>query len=330
MSDLLKRQAAIITTGQARAYGMSGGAVRARLDSGRWQRVHPGIHAAFSGPLPRPALLWAALLLGGEGAVLSHQTAAELDGLIRPADHRTARPGGPAATDPERHAIHVTVPHPRSVRSRSATGPRVVFHRSSLIDQIRHPTLLPPRTRIEDTILDLAQTAPDLDRAIAWFAAGCQRRLTIPARLLDAMARRSRLRWRRELREALGDIAAGSHTLLEFRFTHRVERAHGLPQGRRQARKVRHGLVQYDDVEYEDYGLVVELDGGLAHPEWDRRRDRRRDNITAERGGVTVRYGWSDIADRPCETAEQIVRTLAWRGWPGRPHTCGEPGCPFR
>lgn len=321
--DLSRRQAGIITTAQARACGLTGGAVRARLDGGRWQRVYPGIHATFSGPLTPSSRLWAALLLGGEGAVLSHETAAELDGLIRPGD--------PWAARTERHTLHVTVPHPRAVRSRHAAGPpRIVFHRSSRIDGIRHPTRLPPRTRIEDTAVDLAQAAPELDRAIAWLAAGCQRRLTTPARLLDAMARRGRLRWRRELREALGDVVSGAETLLELRFLHRVERAHGLPRSRRQVRRVRRGLVRYDDAEYEEYGVVVELDGGMAHPEWDRTRDRGRDNITAELGGVALRYGWGDVCERPCETAAQLARTLALRGWTGRPHPCRAPGCALR
>jgi hypothetical protein len=47
---------------------------------------------------------------------------------------------------------------------------------------------------------------------------------------------------------------------------HGVERAHGLPPARRQARR-RHGSGnRYLDNLYEEYGLCVELDGNAAHP----------------------------------------------------------------
>lgn len=43
--------------------------------------IHPGVYATFTGQVGRQARMWAALLYAGEGARLSHETAAELTGL---------------------------------------------------------------------------------------------------------------------------------------------------------------------------------------------------------------------------------------------------------
>jgi hypothetical protein len=89
--EVVRGQAGIITRYQAIAVGHSTATVRARLDSGRWQRIFTGVYATFSGPLPRHSLLWAAVLRAGPGAALSHETAAELAGLVdrgSSAEHR--------------------------------------------------------------------------------------------------------------------------------------------------------------------------------------------------------------------------------------------------
>jgi hypothetical protein len=44
-----------------------------------------------------------------------------------------------------------------------------------------------------------------------------------------------------------------------MRFLHDVERPHGLPRGDRQ--QSRRGLPYASDVGYDDYQLLVELDG---------------------------------------------------------------------
>lgn len=54
---------------------------KARVDVGRWRRPQRRVVAVFGGELSRPATIWAALLRCGRDAVVSHETAAELDGL---------------------------------------------------------------------------------------------------------------------------------------------------------------------------------------------------------------------------------------------------------
>lgn len=56
--------------------------VRAFLDSSRWQRVHPGVYATFTGPLPTMSRLWAAILYSGRDAVVAGASALWLAGAL--------------------------------------------------------------------------------------------------------------------------------------------------------------------------------------------------------------------------------------------------------
>ena len=87
----------------------------------------------------RDAILSAVVLRAGRGAVLSHDTAAELHRLVD-------WPSSP---------VHVTIPGYRRVAPISG----VTVHVGARADQAAHPTQLPPRTRVEETILDLASCA---------------------------------------------------------------------------------------------------------------------------------------------------------------------------
>lgn len=300
-------QAGVVDRGQCRALAVSDDVIQARVRGGRWQRLFTGVFATFSGPVPRLTLLWAAVRYAGPDAVLSHESAAELTGLL---DRPAAR-------------VHVTVPATRRIRP----VPGLVVHRSRRVAEARHPTRLPAQTRIEETVIDLTQQARHLDPALSWLATACGRRLTTAGRLAETVRRRRRLRWRRELLAALDDVADGCHSLLELRYLRDVERRHRLPAGRRQATRPRGGGRWYDDVRYPGYATLVELDGRAAHPEESGRRDRLRDNAAALDGFAVLRYGPPEILDRPCETARQVASALRRHGWTGRPVPC-RAGCP--
>jgi very-short-patch-repair endonuclease len=300
--ELAAAQAGILTRRQALSTGLTDAAIVARVEAGRWQRVHPGVLATHSGPLNRAAQLWAAVLFAGPDAVLSHETAAEMFGL-------EARP------EP---SIHVTVPVDRKPVARS----EVVVHGSRNVAGARHPALEPPRTRIEDTIVDLTQTSHDLDAAIGWLVRAVASRRTTPARLLAVLTGRRRVRWRRELSDALSDVADGSHSLLELRYARQVERAHGLPRGDRQ--HCRNGT--YEDVAYPGLRTSVELDGKVGHVAEHAFRDHRRDNAVVVAGARVLRYGFADVTQRPCVVAGEVAAVLRASGWSGKPRACG-PGC---
>jgi very-short-patch-repair endonuclease len=114
--------------------------------------------------------------------------------------------------------------------------------------------------------------------------------------------------------------------VLEVRYVRDVERPHGLPRARRQVRVTRSSGHIYLDNLVKRYRICIELDGKAAHPVAERWRDIARDNVSAADGMITLRYGWSDVTQRPCQTAAQIAAVLGRRGWTGHATPCG-PSC---
>jgi len=179
-------------------------------------------------------------------------------------------------------------------------------------------------------VLDLTQTAATFDDVCGWVTKAFARDVTDETRLRAAMKARARLRWRADLQELIAAAADGDHSVLEFRYDRDVERAHGLPEAHRQVpftgpggRRGRRDRV------YEGYGIVVELDGRLAHPGENEWRDKARDNEAAMAGQQTLRYGWTDVKRHPCATAVQVAAVLRQHGWEGWPRPCS-PGCPVQ
>jgi very-short-patch-repair endonuclease len=300
--QLIKLQQGVIARWQAPSVDLKTTTINSLLRTGRWQPLQRGVYGTFSGKPGREAELWAAVLRVGPQAVLSHQSAAELEGL----------------TSARSAVIHVTV----SGSARVDPIPGIHIHRSERLAAARHPTRNPPRTRIEETVLDLTQTAKDIDGAFAWLCQGCGSRLTTSDLLLAALHERPKVRWRGILLSALDDITDGAHSVLEIRYVRDVERPHGLPRARRQARLTRSTGRIYLDNLVDRYRTCIELDGKAAHPVADRWRDIARDNASHADGLITLRYGWSAVAQHPCQTAAQIATVLTQRGWTGQATSC--------
>lgn len=303
---LLKRQSGVIASWQAASVGLTSDRIEALVRAGRWQRLGFGVYAAFTGEPSRVAVLWAAVLRAGPQAALSHETAAGLYGIL----------------DDTGQQIHVTVPHER--RLQPVAG--LVIHRSSRFPQVVDRACRPPRVWVEETIFDLAQDAASFDDVVALLARACQRRVTTPWVLLQAMRQRPRVRWRKEIGMSLEDVGDGVNSLLEFRYLRDVERAHGLPSGDRQVPGTQHGQQVFRDIRYRRYRVIVELDGKASHPDERRWKDKHRDNAAAVDGEVTLRYGWADVNERACETTLEVAAVLRLRGWTGTLRRCG-PAC---
>ena len=301
-------QAGVVTRQQALDAGMSHGAIVARIKFGRWQRVHSGVYATFTGPMTRDAQLWAAVLAAGPGAQLSHQTAAEINRL----------------TDRQAPDIHVTIPANRRI-----TPPEgVIIHLSSNLSVgWRFAGGVPPYTFAEETIVDLVHGATDLNDVIAWVTGGFAKSKVSEGRLREAAAARKRLRWRGDLDEIILAGAGGAHSVLEYRYDHDVEHAHGLPKAAKQVRYTKpDGSRGYRDRYYEQYKLIVELDGKQYHPPEHRGRDQDRDNDAAATVGSTLRYGWVDVTSKRCDSARQLHTALTGRGYTGPLKPCS-PVC---
>jgi len=306
LADVTDRQSGVIGRRQALQLGVRADVIEGLLRTRRWQRLQQGVYATFSGQPGRDAQLWAVILRAGPGAMLSHRTAAGLFGL----------------TDCSGAPVHLIVPPGRRPRP----IPGAVVHRLDRPPTARHPVLLPPRTRIEETVLDLAAIAVTADDAISWVFRATGQRLTTPGRIRDALAARGRMPWRTDLAACLDDAADGVRSNLEHRYVWAVERPHQLPRPVRQARIMRDGRIRYLDNFYPEYLTGIELDGRAAHPIGERWRDYQRDNAGVADGILTLRYGWSDVTGQPCRVAAQVVAVLARRGWREPPRRCGS-GC---
>jgi hypothetical protein len=310
---LLSIQRSIVHREQALLAGFSRWQIEHRLASGAWQRVYPAVYATFSGPMPRDAQLWAAVLRAGPGAMLSHETAAELHGII----------DKPIETN-----IQLIVPiSRRPAQHRPTRG--IIIHRSGQSQQQLLGPYLLPRTRIEDTVLDLVAAAPTFDHAYSWIARSVSRKLVTVDGLRAVLATRKRVRWRVWLNDALDEAKDGVHSSLERRYVRDVERAHGLPKSQHQARRQLGGRVLYKDNWYPDYRVVVEIDGPAYHQNERVQLDKDRDNINLALDDVkTHRFGPVGVTENACDTALLVIATLRRNGWQGTPRRCQRPNCP--
>lgn len=299
LRELALHQAGVVSREQALGQGFTDGGVARQIREGSWQRAASGIYLTAPGPLSWEANAWAGVLVGGDAARVGGLAAAHL------------------------HRLVIEAPMPIEILVPGWTRPRVtgpwVFRRETRNARQAATVGSPPRLTVEDTVLDLIAD-PDCDArtAINWVTMAVGARRTTPERILRAAEHRHFVRQRELLLSILDDVKLGVRSPLEHDYLHRVERPHNLPEGRRQAGRRRTEV----DVLYEEFGLIVELDGKLGHEGLGRFRDMRRDNASTTDGLATLRYGKADVAGIPCEVANEVGTNLMLRGWNGPKTRC--------
>lgn len=210
LRDLARAQAGVVSRDQAMRLGLTPDVVRAAVKARRWQRIHRGVYALFTSPLPEPSRVWAGLLWAGNGAALAGPTA------IRQYGVNLADPDG---------RIHLLVDHERRIGSTDSV--RVTRRRD--LQRFVHPVRQPPTLRLEDAVLHHAANGPEVAAGLGLLADACQSRRTTPDRLHAALLDLPALRNRQIWAAVLDDVATGAHSFLEISYLRRVERAHGLP-----------------------------------------------------------------------------------------------------
>lgn len=305
---LIERQSGVVSRRQAREAGLTDQDIRRLVRNRVWARVHPGVYVDHTGPLTWTQRAWAAVLFCAPAALCHESARRAADGPGR-ADHDDGLP------------IHVAVDHARTVRPPS--GVRV--HRVRELDAQVHWNTSPPRQRLEHAVLSVAATARREIDAIACMADAVGARLTTGARLADALEATSRIARRSFLASVITDVASGTCSALEHGYLVRVERPHGLPTAARQFRESAKGPL-FRDADYEEFGLIVELDGRMFHAKTRQHdADLERDLDAAVDQRLTVRLGWGQAYDRSCATAAKLGRIFRSRGWTGMPASC--PSC---
>ena len=279
----------------------------------RWLRRHelvvvtPGVYVTHTGPLIWRQRVWAGVLDVAPAAVWGASALRWHEGRDGPADE----------------LVDLAV-----ARHRHRGAPDGVrLHRRVRLDERVHWRRQPPIQRYDDAVVEVALATPTAGRPARGPGA---RGAGTDGRPLSACGGSSRrgLRHRSATGpcRVLGDLAAGTCSVLEHGYLELVEQRHGLPTARRQEPgRSSVGLV-YRDAAYD--GLLVELDGRLVHDTAKQRdADFERDLDAALDGRDTRRLTYGQVFDRPCATAGKLGRLLVVRGWQSRPTSC-EPGCP--
>ena len=288
---LAAKQHGVVGLWQLLAVGLSSAGVRTRVAAGKLHRLHQGVYAVGRPDVAMKGRWMAAVLACGDEAVLSHQSAATLHGLL---DARAGR-------------IHVTVP-----RRTTVARARIRAHRC---------TCLAPQDRVDvdgiacasvpATLLGIAATAPRrvLDSA-------CNR--AEMQGLLDMRAVEGLLDRRRShpgaarLRSALEVDGLGldrTKSRLEKRFL-RLAREAGLSRPAVNAWMPIPGEEMQCDFVWHRERVVVEVDAWETHGTRRAfRNDRRRDRVLRAHGWNPVRVTGDDIEHEPDAIVKQ-VRTL--------------------
>jgi hypothetical protein len=84
LGRLIAKQQGVLSRSQALEAGLGRGAIQRRLDSGEWQRLHPGVYRMRGAPPSWEQKLMAATLWAGPESAVSHRSAAalwKLDGI---------------------------------------------------------------------------------------------------------------------------------------------------------------------------------------------------------------------------------------------------------
>jgi very-short-patch-repair endonuclease len=280
-------QEGIVARAQLLSAGVSASAVARAVRSGRLQRLHPGVYAAVAPELlTEDGRITAALLAAGDGALLSHGTAAWRWRII---------PAPPSL-------IELAVPQPRKAPKGVALFLSRHFRAGDVPHNGRFPTTSVPRT-----LLDLA-TRYD-HRALLRALAEAEFEHDLRPADVQRTLRRGHP-GSANLRAALKAHAPGhgqvkSH--LERRFRKLLlRRGIELP-----LRNQELGPWTVDCL-WRDCRVVVELDGRQHERPRQADRDDDRDLWLRRHGYVTRRYGKRQIDARPDDVIADLLDALGY------------------
>lgn len=297
MARLARGQHGVVARRQLQELGFSDRAIDRRLERSQLHEVFRGVFVFGSRRISRRGRWVAAVLASGEGAVLSHRSAARYWRLMPPAVEwiDVTRPGGRVRRD------------------------GIVGHRASLREDEWLVADGIPVTSPFRTIFDLAAVVSRREVERAWHEAEV-RQLTDRVSLPMLLERYPGRRGTRVLRELLGSDEPVGITRNKFEegFLALVD-ACGLPRPRMNADLSLRGRFIEVDALWEEKRLAVELDSRGVHGTKKRfESDRQRDRTLVAEGWKTMRVTWWQLRDEPDEIAADMRSVL---GQPAPTHT---------
>lgn len=291
IGGLAARQYGVVSRAQLVELGMSKSAIDRRLRAGRLRLLHPGIFAVGHCVVCREGRWLAAVLHVGEGAVLSHRSAAELWGICRPRD---------------RGRIEVSTP--RSARSSARIRRHHSSHGSGELTVRRRI----PVTTLARTLFDLAAESSRESLEAAIREAEYLHRFRLE-KLEEILERHPGRRGAKTIKACLHRLGRGprgrTRSRMEIRFAALLART-DLPSPTLNALLDLDGFKVEADCLWREQQVIVELDGGEAHGtrvafESDRERDRRLQAA----GWRVIRVTWRQL-DNPIDLIADLRRIL--------------------
>lgn len=301
--DRAREQGGVISLAQLRSGGVTRSQVRAQVSARRWQRVHSQVVAVTTGPLTDVAVLWAAVLEGGPHAHLDGASALIAEGL----------------TGFTWDVVRVSVP--MHARARSAPGLQVVRTRRYDPGTVVRTGI--PRARPDVAAVRAAMWAVSDKQAALLLTMPVQQRLTTAERIGASLLAVHRDKRRTFLHTTVLDLLDGVRSVSEAEFAAECRRR-GLPKPSRQV--VRRGKdgTYYLDVVWEEWGVVIEIDG-IQHT-WASNivGDALRQNDITLDAAIVLRLPVLGLRVAADAFFAQIGQALRDRGCP-LPGTCDDP-----
>lgn len=295
---IASQQQGVVSLRDIRSSGVSDRTFRGWVQKGVWIRVYQGVYRT-PGPSTFEQGLWAAVLWGGRGTVVSHRGAAYLLGLTE--DQVVEITSPKKSKPPPSMEKHTGSPRWRDVRQ---------------VDGL--PLTGPERTLIDlGAVLDPEGLEATFERAIRKGSTSMKR---IEKHLrASANAHRPGVGRLKQILEARGRDTSPSESVLETKFE-RLLRNSGYPRPTRQYEVTIGGrVVARLDFAYPEQRLAIELDGFAYHSgrqAW--QRDLRRQNLLIQLGWKILRFTWADVCDRPSDVLASLNDSFRQDGdiWP--------------
>ncbi|MDF2967486.1 MAG: hypothetical protein K0Q93_1264 [Nocardioidaceae bacterium] len=294
VAELANVQDGVISRRQLYAAGLTRWQITAELRAARWRAHGRQTIAVHTGELIGRAPYWRAAFEAGPRAAIDGVSALCLAGL----------------QGSETIAIRVSVPR----------GARVPRLRDAVVRQtrrLRADDVVPvgvPRVRVDVAAIRAALWATSDRQAATLLAMTVQQRLATAEAVGAALLQVRRDKRRRLLEAIVLDLLGGAHSMGEIDFARECRRR-GLPAPTRQVvRKTATGKV-YLDVRWDDFRVVVEVDGAQHLLVEQHIPDALRQNRVAIAGDTVLRLPVLGLRVAPDEFFAQIAAALTAAGW---------------
>jgi len=294
IADLAERQHGIASRRQLRSLGLSEAGITARATASNLYPLFRGTFAVGHRGIGRHGHLLAAVLATGEGAVLSHGSAAELLGLW----------------DKQPVLIDVIAPR-RAGRKIDGIRWHNVLRPTPAEIEVRYGI---PCTTVSRTLVDMAGRSGTITLRRLVEQAAVLRELDVHE--VDRILARGRRRGARWLRVALEPWRTDDEwkprlrSPLEARLLPALLEA-GLPRPKCNAKMLVDGEKVEIDLLWEEQRLAIEADGEEAHGTRGAfQSDRRRDQLLLAAGYRVARVTWRQAERETAAVVARIERML--------------------